>query len=78
MRISFRKAYNAFGSGDMETVGRLFADDIEFHVAGVRSGTMRPTCTLMTSSLRNHVLEFSNPNEAEATLPSNSRRQTVR
>ena len=29
-----RKAYDAFGRGDLETVGKLFADDIVFHVPG--------------------------------------------
>ncbi len=29
-----RKAYDAFGSGDVDTIGELFAEEIEFHVPG--------------------------------------------
>jgi hypothetical protein len=29
-----RKAYDAFNSGDMDTLGELFADDIVFHTPG--------------------------------------------
>ncbi len=29
-----RRLYDAFGRGDMDTVGKLFADDIVFHVSG--------------------------------------------
>ncbi len=29
-----RTAYDAFGRGDTDTVGELFADDIAFHVSG--------------------------------------------
>ncbi len=29
-----RKGYAAYGSGDMETINELFADDIVWHVAG--------------------------------------------
>jgi ketosteroid isomerase-like protein len=29
-----RKAYDAFGSGDIDTIREPFAEDIEFHVPG--------------------------------------------
>lgn len=29
-----RRAYEAFGKGDMETVGKLLADDVVWHVGG--------------------------------------------
>jgi uncharacterized protein len=29
-----RRAYDAFGRGDIETIGQLFAADIAFHVSG--------------------------------------------
>ena len=29
-----RKGYQAYGSGDMETINELFSDDIEWHIAG--------------------------------------------
>ncbi len=29
-----RKGYQAYSSGDMETISELFADDIEWHIAG--------------------------------------------
>jgi ketosteroid isomerase-like protein len=29
-----RRGYEAYGSGDLETINELFADDIEWHVAG--------------------------------------------
>lgn len=32
--VLIRKAYDAFGSGDLDTIGKLFADDIAFHVPG--------------------------------------------